>query len=144
MASSAGLPSFHYFHPPSSRQRRPSDHCSAPRCHSRTGDEENEKDIVEANLTVLRTRMEDLRKKERRIPIPIPIRQRGMEEFDDGRRYLSSKLDGGCFDGKKLKNGALISGCLEVVSTVGGAVGLVFVGGSLGICLVSFIVRHFW
>lgn len=39
MASSAGLPSFHYFHPPSSRQRRPSDHCSAPRCHSRAGDE---------------------------------------------------------------------------------------------------------
>lgn len=96
---------------------------------------------MEANLTVLRTRMEDLRKKERGIP--IQIRQRGMEELDDGGRYLW-KLDGGCFDGKKMKNCGLISGCLEVVSRVGGAVGLVFVGGSLGICFVSFIVRHFW
>ncbi|XP_038893300.1 uncharacterized protein LOC120082131 isoform X1 [Benincasa hispida] len=141
--ASARFPSFH-FHSPVSTRRRPSDHRRAPRCHGGVGDEENQKDIVDANLTVLRARMEDLRKKERRIPLPA---RRGGLEFDNGWRYLSmsdgAKFDRS-FDGKILKKFALIAGCLEVVTTVGGAVGLVFVGGSLGICLVALLVRHFW
>lgn len=100
---------------------------------------------MEANLTVLRSRMEDLRKKEqRRIPFPI---HRGGRELDNGWSYLSTsgatKLNRGNFDGKIVKNLGLISECLEVMSMVGGAFGLVLVGGSLGICLVSLLVRHF-
>lgn len=103
---------------------------------------ENQKDIVEANLTVLRARMEDLRKKELRIPLPA---HRGGLEFDNGRSYLSmsdAKLDRG-FDRKIMKNFALISEWLEVMTMVGGAFGLVLVGGTLGICLVSLLVHRF-
>ncbi|XP_038893301.1 uncharacterized protein LOC120082131 isoform X2 [Benincasa hispida] len=82
--ASARFPSFH-FHSPVSTRRRPSDHRRAPRCHGGVGDEENQKDIVDANLTVLRARMEDLRKKERRIPLPA---RRGGLEFDNGWRVL--------------------------------------------------------
>ena len=99
----------------------------------------NQKDIVEANLTVLKARMEDLRKKERRIPLPKRL---GGVEIANGWRYRSTR--DAKLDRKVVKNFALISGCLEVMSTVGGAVGLVFLGGSLGICLVSLLVRHFW
>ncbi|XP_022150638.1 uncharacterized protein LOC111018723 [Momordica charantia] len=139
-ASSAPLCSFHFRSPSSWRRRPAADHRRAPRCHSGVSDdEENQKDIVEANLTVLRERMEDLRKKERRIPA-----SGGRIEFDNCWSYMSrsdAKLDRDC-ERKMVKNFALISECLEVISMAGGAVGLVLVGGSLGICLVSLLIRH--
>ncbi|KAJ9140838.1 hypothetical protein P3X46_031435 [Hevea brasiliensis] len=82
--------------------------------------------IVDANMGVLRERIAEVKTKER------------LEKccrLQNGWNYVSG------YDHKH-KRYDMLSECLEAMCLAGGAVGLVFVSGSLCICLVSILV-HF-
>ncbi|CAK9141300.1 unnamed protein product [Ilex paraguariensis] len=89
--------------------------------------EGNSANIVDANLSVLRERIEQVRKKER-IDTRRCIPQNGWT-------YKP------VYDHDKHKRDSLLSESIKLVGYVGSAFGLVFLSGSLCVFIVSFAVH---
>ncbi|KAI9088682.1 hypothetical protein K1719_029796 [Acacia pycnantha] len=84
--------------------------------------------IVDANMRVLRERMEEMKKKEMKMKMVMSRRTRG---WDYKRSYEN-----------KYKREAVMSEIAETMGLACGAFGLVFLSGSLGISLVSLLSHH--
>ncbi|KAJ4821890.1 hypothetical protein Tsubulata_048539 [Turnera subulata] len=106
-----------------------------PRIRSqRFSDDGASASIVDANLGILRRRIEEARMKER---LDTWCR---LKNYNNGWNYQYSGDD---IDHDRQKRDAelVMSGCLELMGSIGGAFGFVFLSGSLFIFLVSVLVH---
>ncbi|RVW17030.1 uncharacterized protein LOC104881607 [Vitis vinifera] len=87
-------------------------------------DEGKSANIVDANLRILRERIEEVKKKERLNTCSL----------QNGWTYQAG------YDHKH-KRAAILSESIQLIGTVSGALGLVFFSGSFLICLVSILVH---
>lgn len=85
--------------------------------------------IVDANMSVLRERMEQVRKRERVI---------STRNSDHGWNY--KQYENMC---KRKRSDAMVSEFAEVMGLACGAIGLVFFSGSFCICLLSLLFHMY-
>ncbi|KAM7516346.1 hypothetical protein LguiA_005929 [Lonicera macranthoides] len=126
-ASSSSLPSSfkEITHLPSRKYSRTHHQSIQVRARS-FRDEGKSSNIVDANLRVLRERMEEIKMKERL--------ERCCSREQYGWNYSSS------YDYKH-KREANLSECFELISLVGGTIGLTILSGTFLLCLISLIVH---
>ncbi|GLT91914.1 hypothetical protein SLE2022_097760 [Rubroshorea leprosula] len=100
------------------------------RSQSFKGDEGKSADIVDASLSILRERIEEVKKKER-------ISMSDTSRFLEHRWNYTSGYDGRY----RHKRSNILYDSFQIVGFASYLLGLVFLSGSLGIYLVSFLVH---